>query len=195
MNHEINARKGYNSVFNGQIGQVLQDDSGREYYRRPPGVRAIIPTETGLIIQKEYRPYLDRGWDYRLPGGKVMDTLNDYLRWMNLSSEMPSSHSMLKEIIGAFKNEVKQEAGLIVESFVHYHESESSATVEHELHYFLVKQFKKDAQELQHGEVIEVLELPYKEVWELLLNREFSEDRTRAVLFEYLIKHKSSFIS
>lgn len=187
MNFNLKARPGFTSVFNGAIGQVLQNGKGKEYFRRSPGVRLIIPTETGLVIQREKRSYLDREWDYRVPGGKVADTLKEYIELIH--EQFPFIH-----IQRAGRDEAKQEAGIIINKMAEYHQSESSATVEHDLFYFLVSDFKWGKQELQHEEVIEVVELPYKEVWDLLLERKFSEDRTRAVLFEYLIKEKSSFL-
>lgn len=49
-----------------------------EFARRSPGTRLIIVTpENKLLLSKEYRSELD-GYDYRLPGGKVFDTLSEY---------------------------------------------------------------------------------------------------------------------
>lgn len=50
-----------------------------ELVRRPPGVRAIIVKDGRLLLNKEYRYELE-DWDYRLPGGKVFDSTEEFER-------------------------------------------------------------------------------------------------------------------
>ncbi len=192
INYAIDARDGYSPVFNGKIGQVLQNEKGKEYFRRSPGVRAIIPTETGLIFQKEKREYLDQPWDYRLTGGKVADTLCEYLDFLEKDgSDNSGNEYLLRE---AIVREAKEEIGIIIEKLKPFYVSPSSATVEHDLHYYLVEEFQKDKARPEDDERIEIVEMTYKEVFKLLLERQFSEDRTRAVLFEYLLNEKKHLI-
>jgi DNA-binding NarL/FixJ family response regulator len=50
-----------------------------EFARRAPGVRMIISAQDGsgkILLTREYRPSLER-YDYRLPGGKVFDSLQE----------------------------------------------------------------------------------------------------------------------
>lgn len=49
-----------------------------EYVRRPGGVRVLIPDPQRhtLLLTREHREEAD-GWDYRLPGGKLFDSLNE----------------------------------------------------------------------------------------------------------------------
>jgi 8-oxo-dGTP pyrophosphatase MutT (NUDIX family) len=194
IDYAVNARKGYSPVFNGTIGQVLQNSKGKEYYRRSPGVRAIIPTETGLIFQREKREYLPREWDYRLPGGKVADTLLEYLNF--LEDDGRDNASNMHHVRSALVKELEEEIGLVDVHFEHipYHISESSATVEHVLYYYVIEEFKKGKPRPNQDEKIEMVEFSYQEVYEMLIKRKFSEDRTRAVLLEYLLKYKAKFI-
>ena len=59
----------------------LPQPDGRvfELARRAPGVRLIICDRQNktILLTKEFRQELD-GWDYRLPGGKVFDSLDEY---------------------------------------------------------------------------------------------------------------------
>jgi len=48
-----------------------------ETARRAPGVRLIIVRDGQMLITREFRNELD-DYDYRLPGGKVFDTLDEY---------------------------------------------------------------------------------------------------------------------
>ncbi len=46
--------------------------------RRPPGIRAlIVNNDNQILLSKEFRYELN-DWDYRLSGGKVFESLNDY---------------------------------------------------------------------------------------------------------------------
>ena len=197
VNYAIDARDGYLPVFNGKVGQVFQDEKGSENYQDYPGVSGIIDTGSGLIIQKEKREYLDKKWDYRLPGGKVADTLLEYLKFLEADDqEGPGTGSLIRN---ALLKELGQEVGVTFvrygEGVYLYHVSPSSSSVEHDLYYFWIKKFKKVKAKPEKDEVIHPLEMPYGNVWELLKDREFSEDRTRAVLYDFLLKEKKQFIS
>ena len=48
-----------------------------EIVRRPPGVRLLIVKEGNVLLTKEYRHEAD-GYDFRLPGGKVFESLRDF---------------------------------------------------------------------------------------------------------------------
>ena len=196
VDYDVDTRKGYLSVFNGTVGQVLQNKKGREYYRRSPGVRGIIDTGKGLIISKEKRLYLDKEFDHRLPGGKVADTLSEYLIFLSKVAQDASSNDFL--IRDALIKELKEEVGV---SFARYgkgvslfHISPSSSSVQHDLYYYLITEYEIGEAKPEEDEVIERLELSYKEIWNLLINKEFSEDRTRAVLYDFLFTQKKEFI-
>ena len=65
-----------NIVFRGKIVEVVQD-AKREFARRSPGVRLLIIKGNQTLLTKEYREEI-KSFDYRLPGGKVFDTLVNY---------------------------------------------------------------------------------------------------------------------
>ena len=68
------------SLFRGKIIEVVEKDiEGRKFEiaRRSPGVRIIIRDGNKILITKEYR-YEHNSYDYRLPGGKVFDTLEEF---------------------------------------------------------------------------------------------------------------------
>ena len=71
-------------VFQGKIIEVVQQlvkigdkELTWEIARRSPGVRMIICDGDKILLTKEFRRELDM-IDYRLPGGKVCDTLVEY---------------------------------------------------------------------------------------------------------------------
>ncbi|MEI6117757.1 MAG: hypothetical protein WCP92_00380 [bacterium] len=49
----------------------------REIAKRSPGVRLIICDGDKILITNEFRKEVNTD-DYRLPGGKVFDTLKEY---------------------------------------------------------------------------------------------------------------------
>lgn len=71
-----------NIVYRGKLFDIIQipQPDGRvfEVARRAPGVRVIVhdAKEQKVLLTREFRRELD-AWDYRLPGGKVFDTLNE----------------------------------------------------------------------------------------------------------------------
>lgn len=82
-----------------------------EMAKRSPGVRLIICDETKFLITKEFRKELN-GFDYRLPGGKVCNTLTEY---------NDKKNDIEKYALAAAKNECKEETGLIAEDIaLHY---------------------------------------------------------------------------
>ena len=75
-------------VYSGKIFEVIQKPvriAGKEIMfekvRRSPGVRLLIINQNKILITKEYRE--EHGnFDYRLPGGKVFDSLQKYLSFV-----------------------------------------------------------------------------------------------------------------
>lgn len=59
-----------------------------EFARRSPGTRLIILNDKHeILITKEYRSELEK-FDYRLPGGKVFDTLVEYNDALKLNADI-----------------------------------------------------------------------------------------------------------
>jgi 8-oxo-dGTP pyrophosphatase MutT (NUDIX family) len=74
-----------------------------EIARRSPGVRLILRDGDKILLTKEYRKELD-AVDYRLPGGKVFDTLEEYNAY---------KQDIEKYALRAARRECEEETGLI----------------------------------------------------------------------------------
>ena len=180
-----------NIVYQGKILEVVQQQviSGDneftiEFARRAPGTRLIIPTPNNtLLMTKEYRIELGE-WDYRLPGGKVFDRLTDY------NAALADNIDMQKAAETAAKKEALEEVGLEVDRLAYLATSKCGATVEWDLYYFIVEEYKKrsEGQQLEHGENIQVVELPFEEVKRICLEGGMQEERSVAILLRYLHK-------
>ncbi len=155
-----------------------------EIARRSPGTRLIIVQGNQMLITKEFRPEIN-GFDYRLPGGKVFDTLAEYKQ--NLSADIVS------KAMEAAKKECREETGLITKSIKHFTTSHCGATIVWDLIYFIIDEFEESekGQELETGETIEVNWMSFDEVKELCMAGKMSEDRSVGVLWRYFMNNSS----
>jgi ADP-ribose pyrophosphatase len=180
MNEEIFAK--------GKIFELvhLKQDDGRvfEVARRAPGVRLIIHDEAAgkILLTKEYRRELAE-WDYRLPGGKVFDSLDEY-ETHRVSGDDIEAAAKVKAI-----EEAKQEAGVEIAELELYKKSILGATVEWDLYVFETSdwQLSVEGQELEVGEKIEADNwVTYSEAREMALNGSMQEERIALVLLQWL---------
>jgi ADP-ribose pyrophosphatase len=174
-------------VFQGKIVEVVKqpmkigDKSVQfEFARRSPGTRLLIVDKKAqkILLTKEYRHELD-DYDYRLPGGKVFDSLDEY------NAFLASGQDILEPATKRAKIEAKEETGIIAESPKHFYTSVNGATVVWDLLYFIVDDWEQAEQELEAGEDIVVTWLSYEEVKKSAL-KHMSEDRSAAVLLRWL---------
>jgi 8-oxo-dGTP pyrophosphatase MutT (NUDIX family) len=173
-------------VFQGNILEIVRQDmdiEGEEvpfeWARRAPGTRLIIDDGDQILLTEEYRHEIE-GLDYRLPGGKVFDSLNRYNDLLNNDEEiMPYARE-------AASAEAKEEAGVRPESIEFYKQNHSGATVEWDLYYFVVEDFEEVEQNLEKGEQIDFEWYSHDRVKEMCLEGEMREDRSVAVLLQYL---------
>lgn len=149
-----------------------------EIAKRSPWVRLIICNKDKILLTKEYRKEL-KGVDYRLPGGKVFDTLAEYNK---------HKKNIKKYALIAAKRECEEEVWLIPQDPTLYHISQAWATVEWDLHYFIVKKFTTHAkwQQLETGEYIDVEWKTKKEILSLIKKWDMHEDRSVGVLMRYI---------
>lgn len=93
-------------VYQGKIIEVVQQtrktgDTEKlfEFARRSPGTRLIVRSGDKVLLTKEYRTETGN-WDYRLPGGKVFDTLEEYNRFLAIciTSKLQNSTSCPNKI-------------------------------------------------------------------------------------------------
>ena len=151
-----------------------------EIARRSPGVRLLITKNNNILLTKEYRVELN-DYDYRLPGGKVFDNLEEYKKAPDTKIDI------LKFAIEAAKRECLEETGLIVKNIKHYCTSHAGQTVAWDLFYFIVDNFEQSKQNLEFGEVIYPEWKTFDEVKDFCLNNKIKEDRSVGVLLKFLM--------
>ncbi len=154
-----------------------------EIARRSPGVRLIIVNNNKILLTKEFRFELD-DYDYRLPGGKVFDSLKDY------RSMLDKKEDILQYATESAKKECLEETGLIVNNIKHFQTTQAGATATWDLFYFIVDDFKEsgEGQNLEIGEVIHPEWKTFEEVKEMCLNNDIKEDRTVGVLLKFFMR-------
>lgn len=154
-----------------------------EKVRRSPGVRLIIGDGQGnILLTREFRRELSE-FDYRLPGGKVFDTLDEFNEFNQ------GKGNIIEKSKQAAIKEAREETGYVLPALEHYSTSKLGATVEWDLLYFVatVDKSKQGIQELETGENIEVVWLGEEEVKRLILESDsFSEERSVATLMKFL---------
>jgi ADP-ribose pyrophosphatase len=153
-----------------------------EHTQRSPGIRLIIIKNSKILLTKEWRNELN-DFDWRLPGGKVFDSLEEH------NKARKAKEDMIQHATNAAKKECKEETGHIPKKIVHYHTTAPGALVRWDLYYFLVEESEEhqDGQQLGSGEVIEVHWFTFDEVKEMCLKNEIKEDRSVSVLLRYLL--------
>jgi len=164
----------------------LKQNDGRvfEVARRAPGVRLIIHDKDlgKILLTKEFRHELGE-WDYRLPGGKVFDTLDEFEAF-RVSGEDIIEVAKQKAI-----EEAQQEAGVEITSLELYKKSILGATVEWDLYIFEAFDWRLrvEGQELEVGEKIEADNwLTYDEARKMALGGAMQEERIALILMQWL---------
>lgn len=167
-------------------GREITKELTVELVRRPPGVRAIIRDGQKLLLNREFRYELN-DWDYRLPGGKVFDRLEDFEKAIEENTIDENAYRKLAE-------EVREEADIEAEDYGLFEVSRCGLTVEWNLYYFTVDKFKilpsfyaKEKQKSEY-EYIEHVWLDFAQIKQLILDGRIREDRSIAILFKYMMK-------
>lgn len=186
------------SVFNNGFFEFLETDAEfivnglsknikRKMVRRPPGIRALIidKVKNKILLSKEFRYELN-DWDYRLPGGKVFDSLEDYKKSI-------FNDDVLEHVEKTVPKEVLEEVGLIISNPKLIKISHDGAGVIWDLYYYEITDYEinKTGAQLEENEIIEgFVWKSFDEVIQLCINQEIHEDRTVAVLLSYILKTK-----
>lgn len=164
----------------------LKQEDGRvfEVARRAPGVRLIIVDEVNekILLTKEYRRELGE-WDYRLPGGKVFDSLDEF------ESFRKGNEDILDAAKAQAINEAQQEAGVTIDDLSHYKTSVLGATVEWDLYVFesAAWRLRVEGQELEVGEKIEADNwVGYSDVEQMILGGKMQEERIALILLQWI---------
>lgn len=159
-----------------------------EKARRSPGTRLlIISPNHNILLTREYRDEVG-GWDYRLPGGKVSDSLEEY------SEIVKSGVDLLEKSKQAAQKEAQEEVGINAEDITHLYTSKLGAMVEWDLYYFRVNLPTEELgdQKLEPGENIQVGWYSPTDALRLALDGSLSEERSAAVLMRYILNRQST---
>lgn len=159
----------------------------RTFIRRPPGIRAIIINDKKeILLSKEYRYELE-SFDYRLPGGKVFDKLDDYKKSIE-------NDTILENTYKTVAKEVKEEVGILTRNPILYTISHAGASIIWDLYYFIINDYEiiEDGQELEENEIIDgFVWKTQDEIIEMCLDKQIHEERTVGVLLSYILKNKN----
>ena len=191
INNKTMKTKNEKIVFQGKMIEIVHEtfiSHGKEIIlekgRRAPGVRLIIETSDGeFLISKEEKHSI--GLDYRLPGGKVFDSLVLYNEFL---SKQKSAEQFAKEVENAAIKEAMEETGIRPLNMELFFVSRMGGSFEWDLYYFVVKKYEEVGQNLEEHEKIEVVKISRDKLKELALSGEMKEDRSVAVLLKYLNK-------
>lgn len=183
--HEIVVATG--TIF--ELVQVEQLD-GRvfETARRAPGVRIIIADtdKKKILLTKEFRRELG-GYDYRLPGGKVFDTLAEYSQFRETGADMKQA------VMNKARQESIEETGIVIDELDVTSKSTLGTTVEWDLFVTVTTKwhFAEDGQDLQVGEDIAADEwFDYEVAYKMALEGDMSEERVALLLMRWINEQK-----
>lgn len=160
-------------------------DIDYEIIKRPPGVRAIIVHDGKLLLNKEYR-YELKNWDYRIPGGKVFDSLEEYQKCDELKN-------LTTHIEKALVREVFEEVNINVYSYQLFACSNNGFTVEWDLYYYIVDEFELiefDNSKIKRRNEYEYTQscwVDYTTVLQYCMENKISEDRSVGVIMKFLL--------
>lgn len=186
------------SVFNNGFFEFLETEEEftiegkmktikRTMVRRPPGIRALIVNKEKkqILLSKEFRYELN-DWDYRLPGGKVFDSLNDYKKALKRGDVMDYVEKTVPK-------EVLEEVGLVVRSSKLIKVSKDGAGVIWDLYYYEITDYEisENGPQLEENEVVDgFVWKSYDEIINLCSTQQIHEDRTISVLLTYILEQK-----
>lgn len=187
--HKLEMKPDFQIAYRGKMFEIVtwEGKPGVKFEAavRAPGVRLIIETEKdgmkALLMTKEIRREAG-GYDFRLPGGKVFDSLEE----LDKHRESGQDITPFAEI--AAKKEGKEEAGISGGDYTPLEISKAGASVEWDLHYFKITNAEIGEQELEEHERgdIETVVLSAKEIFEKLSKREIKEGRSADMLWSWL---------
>jgi ADP-ribose pyrophosphatase len=156
-----------------------------ERFVRPPGTRIIACRGGKIYLQRERRMEATDGYDWRLPGGKVVDSFEEYAPF--IGKTIP-----LETIIEAGKKELREEAHFEAANLSLFKKSSCGATVEWDL-YYLVAEEPRQIDSGIHDEIEEITDSKWvtlQEAQQMCLEGSIDEGRTAAVLMQFIATKK-----
>lgn len=181
-------------VAKGKIFELVQEvqPDGRvfEVARRAPGVRLIIAdtTKRQILLTREFRREL-AAHDFRLPGGKVFNTLDEY------AAHRESGDDILEAAKEQAKVEAVEESGIDIADLRLFKKSALGATVEWDLYVFEAINWQphKDGQQLKDDEPQDIVGVDfygYETVKNMILSGEMQEERIALILLQWIYKQE-----
>jgi len=187
----MNSSENSKIVFRGAIFEMLQEKvqvgsklKTFEYARRGPGTRVIIVSDDHkMILTREFRNELNN-YDFRIPGGKVFDSLVEF------EEARLSQIPLLSYATEAAKRELVEETGYKALSLETLGISKCGATVLWDLYYFLCQEWEAPTKSFQPqaGEDISLEWYTFPEVKKFCLDGTISEERTAITILKYFSK-------
>lgn len=155
-----------------------------EWARRAPGTRLIIVDlqKQTIRLTKEHRYELDAD-DYRLPGGKVFDTLEEY------NAFLENGKDVIEPATEKARGEALEESGVKIDSLAHFHTSICGTTVQWDLLYFVSTEWSIAEQSLETGETSVPVDIPLAEAAKMAIDGRISEERSALILLKWLGQH------
>jgi 8-oxo-dGTP pyrophosphatase MutT (NUDIX family) len=178
-------------VHKGRLGAmvafpVLQDrgegyiEMTFEKFCRPPGTRLIAVRDNKILLNKEHRLETN-GFDWRLPGGKVFDSFEEYEPF--LGTKVP-----VEKIIAGARKELQEEAHLDTDDLTIFDRSICGSSVEWDL-YYVVAQHTTDFHLKDHNEGEEIEEhqwFTFDEIEKMCKSGNINEGRSVAILMKFI---------
>lgn len=174
-------------VTQGTIFELVQETQpdGRvfERVRRAPGVRIIIADlkNKKVLLTREFRTELN-DWDYRLPGGKLFDTLDEFAQFRESGASIDAA--VQQKAIA----EAREEAGVAIRNPQLYAVSKCGAIVEWDLHVCVATEWRGNLdQQFEDGEQIDdILWYSFDEIRQMILDAKMQEERIALILLRWI---------
>lgn len=179
-------------IATGRIFELVQLDQPNgaifEVARRAPGLRLIITDndKKRILLTREFRRELN-AYDYRLPGGKVFDTLAEFVKFRE------SGLAIKGAVEEKARQEGAEEAGVVIDEMSIIGKSTLGTTVEWDLYIVFADRwhFAEEGQMLEVGEDISADDwFTYGEAYNLALTGSMSEERVALLLMRWLDSQK-----
>lgn len=176
-----------NIMYAGKMFQIVhqemsdgQDTKIFEMARRVPGTRILFIRDQKILLTREFRYELDR-YDYRLPGGKVFDRLEDY------QAALDKGVDMTTEAKTAASREAIEEVGIAVRNMELISISTCGATVQWDLYFFVAQDFA-DQGTVHHesGEDLTHDWYDFEAVKDMCLDGRVNEERSAIQILKFI---------
>ncbi len=157
-----------------------------EKYVRAPGSRIIAVKDQKIYLQKEFR-WEGEGYEWRLPGGKVVDSFADFKQY--LGKTVPES-----VIIEAARKELQEEAHLDAKKFRLFKKMICGTTVDWDLYYIIAEEVESRELDYVHLEGEDMQHtgwFTFSEVKKMCETGDIDEGRTVAALLQFIHLQKA----